>query len=836
MVSSSYKRQNVVPLRPSLIALSLCVSACGLLPGKSPATSANHANQNGENGTNAAIGLPVQRFSNKPSLVVVEREGDPQPWIAFSVRLPPDSVISETLGALLESRLSRQLQIPVVLQTHQDGFHLGFSVSETISIPQLLSSIRTAMLTPFVMNRADVALVDARLKALRVLGRNRPHFAGTVSCTGEAQLDHQRQLPSMMLSSTWTQIESWRKDAFTTERVAVSFVGPHPKIVSFGQAYASHPDWPHAPALPLDSPKGAPTTLYVNHDIDSKHARLSVSFRFPTRADAIKLAERSLHPRMPLIARLKTLPIAFRVSRFVSTVRPAGSCFSLEVTSEETSLGSKQLQEVSAIASAVIQQEIDIERKPTPGDFGLVERRIRALPSTQEMAAAAGWWALTSDSATPSAVPQRIVALGIPSRSFPKGSNLGTPFNTTKLDAAPLQQQLDLASQRFQTPVVERQIGVERGQGEVWMLLGQPCPLVETQQEAGLSALALSSMAIELQGDRGIQIEPWISAHGVGLIGHATIQDQKETPEQLSERIGDVLARLYFARGPSSAGLVQARRTLTEFLSDPIQRSRSAAISTLIPNFVTQSQPWGLLDVVESVGYDATRIRWEALTQGPLRVAVLANASNAQGQAGVNAVDRWIVRSSTQRTCPALGSAPTLAAGVYSLENSWQKLAVSYLVVPLVTAEDHAELTKILLTSGNSMLPKVLGNSGVQSEVRVVGMNPGTQGLMIELRGQPQAVEDATQQVRALLKRLEEGAVLPVEFQQAKLAWSEQQITSKGSAKHRLVALWNKKQPKTQEISLASLKSWLAKNRLSSHVMVVRTQPSKVSKESDSVD
>ncbi|MEJ7730193.1 MAG: hypothetical protein WKG00_13360 [Polyangiaceae bacterium] len=71
------------------------------------------------------------------------------------------------------------------------------------------------------------------------------------------------------------------------------------------------------------------------------------------------------------------------------------------------------------------------------------------------------------------------------------------------------------------------------------MLLASPCGVGdEGAEDAGMTALAATAAVRSRRGkERDVQLEPWVSADGVGVLAHAAPRDGRETPEALARRV-----------------------------------------------------------------------------------------------------------------------------------------------------------------------------------------------------------------------------------------------------------------------------------------------------------
>src|SRR5260221_436066 len=93
-------------------------------------------------------------------------------------------------------------------------------------------------------------------------------------------------------------------------------------------------------------------------------------------------------------------------------------------------------------------------------------------------------------------------------------------------------------------PSVDARRAVEQGQGEIWVLLASPCATSsETSQTAGISALAMRTLAQKAKVLDGARIEAWVSAQGIGLLSHGPRLGPSEAPSRHLARVTSALGR-----------------------------------------------------------------------------------------------------------------------------------------------------------------------------------------------------------------------------------------------------------------------------------------------------
>src|SRR6185437_1059602 len=363
---------------------------------------------------------------------------------------------------------------------------------------------------------------------------------------------------------------------------------------------------------------------------------------------AAAAAERLGAPDSPLVARLRLLPEAWRVTQVAGVARARGGCVALTIEATQHGTGLMP-EEGAALAAATARREVAAELSGAHGDAAVAAREILRAADPREAAARAAWWSLSS--ADPAAPARWTAALGIPPVRDREGAEAAA--------GAP-------ADSRFYAEIVhalassagaEHRATVERGQGELWLLLASPCGVAEeTAADAGQSALAVLAAVESRRLAEDVTLEPWITPDGIGVLAHAPARDERETPTELARRVADAAARTLTAASPSPEAAAAARASALETIErrlGPQGTAFAAFAAAISPDHPSWVDPFGLWSPVAGAGAEALRLRALALAQGPLRLAVIANTDAAQAAAANDAVDRWLAPLASARTCHA---------------------------------------------------------------------------------------------------------------------------------------------------------------------------------------
>ncbi|KYF65256.1 hypothetical protein BE15_05970, partial [Sorangium cellulosum] len=259
---------------------------------------------------------------------------------------------------------------------------------------------------------------------------------------------------------------------------------------------------------------------------------------------------------------------------------------------------------------------------------------------------------------------------------------------------------------------------VERGQGEVWVLLASPCGVAaEGLYDAGATALAALAAVQTRRRELDVTIEPWVTADAVGVIAHAPFRDDRETPAELGRRVASAAARTIAATTFGPDALTQARAAALQHL-ERLSGGRAAALeafaSAIAPDHPSWIEPFGVWDRVASGALETVQLRWQALATGPLRLAVLANADAAQAAAAAEAAERWLSPRLAPRTCGSPDGAVVPRPGHHDARLP-AGTALSQAVVGArlpaareATARELAELTVAALNGADGLLAAAL--------------------------------------------------------------------------------------------------------------------------------
>ncbi|AUX22883.1 hypothetical protein SOCEGT47_033990 [Sorangium cellulosum] len=690
-------------LRPALpLPLLALAAACrGPAPAAPPPGHALASTPEGSVGR-----IEVRHVEARPRLTLVSRDGDPAPALVASVATDLGSVATTALASVVEARL-RAAGFDADARIDRSAFRVRLLVRDAARVEPFLRALSAAFTQPVAAGSPEVALAMERVRALRASPLDAPELAPIAACTGRLGLAGAEPVVDLSTPAGVRELDGWRTAALHAGRTSIAVVGPAAFCAEAARAAERVDAWPAGSPATDAWPSADTLGVYSTNQLGRRGARVTVAARVASPQAAVAAAERLGAPGSPLRARLSALPSPFRTVEVVGVARPRGGCVS--VTLEASDLpAAPPVETSSALAAAVARQEI--RRGLAAPSATVATRQILTARDPRDAGARAAWWALSGSA--PGAPPERwATALGVPPSADPPRPSAPEPPGGKRFEA-----ELGRALAAGAQPALERRSLVERGQGEVWVLLASPCGVAdEGQYDAGSTALAALSAVQLRRRELDVTIEPWITADAVGVIAHAPFRDDRETPSELARRVASAAARTVAATTVSPDALALARAAALEHL-ERLAGGRAAALeafaSALAPDHPSWIEPLGVWDRVASSAIDTVRLRWQALATGPLRLAVLANADASQATAAAEAAERWLAPRLTARGCGSPDGAVVARPGHHDVRlpegTSLAQALVGARLPAAPAAHDLAELTVAALNGSDGLLAAAL--------------------------------------------------------------------------------------------------------------------------------
>jgi hypothetical protein len=769
----------------------------------------------------------------RPSLSVVARDGDARGAIAIAVvtqGVAPDrgGLVGVALAALVQQRLAAS-GIDATAVGGWDGWRVRALVASPAEATATFAAMRSAILTPVSDAEPALGAVAQRSTALAAGPRATGALLEVVRCTGEARASGADGPPSA------TELEAWRAASSGFGRVAVGVAGAESLADAVAQSLRRGGPWPRGQPLQPSPASAAEPRAFVydaSGDIDPGAARIVLMARTPSAERAAAAASLLGDPRGPFSSRLAALDAPARLRSVTATAHVDGGCLAATLDLDARGLSVDAAGRI-ATAASLARQEVVVELADVAPEPDLGRSLSMRAADPRDAAERAAWWALAGQGLGPSDEASEIALLV----GLATAKDAAQPAAFARNDE--IRSEMDRATLAWHVPVVEARTRIERGQGEVWVLLASPCGTsTESSVDAGLDAavaLAATFQSAEMAGDA--QAEPYVSPEGVGVLVHGAIHPGEAAAAQ-ARRLADLAARPFAGEGPSPAQFTRARTLLLMRASDVEGRAMDALASALSPGHPSWVLPVGTAMGLASASDDALKMRAGALRSGPLRVAVLANVDAVQADAAIRAVDRWVARRPGEsRTCPAVALPSTPRPGTYAVDRPPGALSEAILALGLPPHNQDALASATWLAAAldgrDGLLARSLGSSadgGRGGEpiwsAGVIGA-PLAPAFTIRLRAPDGAIDAAVGQARALLERLRLEGPKADDWSRASSAISRARLAAMLQPRERLVDLWLS-QPEPPSPSLDAMRAFAASYLHDDALLVMAARPPRV--------
>jgi len=805
----------------ALLATSIGTSGCSAHTLRSEARPAG-----------APIGVSTRSTGDaRPPVIVIVREGDALGAIAVAVAT--DGVAGErgalvgvALAALVEKRLSLH-GVEALTAGGWNGWRLRTLVASPTEAVAVVDAIRVALLTPVAAD--EPALIEVARKAAALASRPLAHSAlvDLARCTGEAYGNATDPIP------TAAELESWRVASHGLGRVAVATTGGEGIAEAAVRVLRRGAPWARGAAI---SPSAWPAqdaraVVYdASGEIAPGTARIVVTARTATAERSVAAASAVGDARGPLASRLNALASPAHLRSVLATANRDGGCLAATIDLAASDLTSDAPARI-ATAASLARQELAVEIGDVTPDPELGRLVATRAADPRDAAERAAWWSLVGRREGQSDTDVRInLIVGV---AAPRDAS--QPAGIGRADE--IRGEIDRATLAWHASVVDARTRVERGQGDVWLLLASPCgTLPEGASDAGVgAAVAMSAAAQAAQGARDVEVEPFSATDGIGLLVHGS-RRSGETPIAHARRLADVAARAFAADAIEAGHLPPTRSALFLHGSEEDARALAALANALALGHPSWVLPNGTLSGLSSISAEVIALRASAIRAGPMRVAVLANADAAQADAAVRSVDRWIARRPGEsRSCPPV---PTLAApraGTYSVERPTGAPSEALLAIPLAPGDrdlrGNAMWLAAALQGPDGLLARALAPSGEGAgpslanawNAGVVGA-PYAPALVVRIVGSDGALDQAVAQTRALLDRLRQGALSEGDRARAAAWMARTNLAASLDPRARTVDLW-RGEPSLPAPSLQALRAFAEEALHDEGLIIVAARP-----------
>lgn len=519
------------------------------------------------------------------------------------------------------------------------------------------------------------------------------------------------------------------------QNVSLALVGSEQVVRGLAATLSGGEEWPTG---------DLPTTASPERDayVSAHAAQSEVSIAVLTPAASRLLGAHARLSESPLLGDLvQAFPPHFHTKDISVGLGPRSSCLSLRLETEEELERDQAARLVVAVAELVQSQ---LEDAP---------QASRLLP------------AVLSSSAQASAEHAAWQALGGPE------PEAASPVMVAVMRSPKLRSSEALADAEFERAIQQArarktlalETRVEAGQGRVWASLESACPVAhETRDNAGFTSVALENAARSLSPDL---LESYAGFGGPALVAHVPLLGD-EPPEL----VADALA----------TGLLRSLESSTEVNTIARER-RDALVATKLVEFATELATHGRPSQVLSAGThdslsrispNAVRTALVDFLASPLSLVVIANRDAAQGKRIAERLERLLSPFLAEGArCPETTEAAVAGRFELSLESSGASMVLAY-PIPLQQLP-AARAVAFLLSHKDGFLDRALVAPGLvaRAAAAATGTTGGSAALFIAIEAEPETLDGAEAQVRALMQRVAGGAILEQHHRAVSAAW-----------------------------------------------------------------
>ena len=736
-------------------------------------------------------------IDNHPAINLVVRVGDPSPAMAFASAHDKGSVASVALSALILARLSARGINEVVSLPTANGIELAVLCADRAAARAFIEHVTAALATPIAERDDALRLIQEHLAALR----SRP-FAGkaeatVAECSGELGQLPGSPVPDVSTQAGRAEIEGYRRFAFAARASAFAALGSSEFVNAAASELEDAASWPNGDAA--EDPW--PATDAADADSAEGARRLSIALRVANPDAALASLRTLTASRSALAARLRTFLPGSTLESVAFQARPRGACLRVDLSLPDADPGVTPKE--AALAVSLVSEEA---RAPQSVEPGAIEQNIIEPSDPRKAAARAAWRALIGRNEP--GPERRTVAVSV--RPAERTAFNGFAGVLREFEARPTRAPL------------ETRVRAEPGQAELWLLLGSPCgTLGESNDNAGQSALALTMAAHETSAD--VALEPWITPDAVGLLAHAPRRASESATEQ-AERIARALARALSERSSAGDALASAQAELFAAVGGTPRPGYARLLDALAPDHSAWLEPHGTWASLSEANRDGVAARGREVLHGPLRVAVLANEDQAQGEAATRALERWFSpwRDDVRhcQTSPERGArSGELTLSVPDSANTES----SYLGLPFPSRlkfEREAAAFAMLLNAPGGPLALALGAEHINASARASIIGGGrAAALVIEIRASDEDARKATLEVRRALDRFVALPLSNDDLVTAQRAAAQRGLGASLDPRRRIVDLW-RGSAADAPLSRSSLRAFQAALSASAQVVV----------------
>ena len=783
-----------------LLAVIILNSACGLF-------RSNRAAGVGSANSAGSTSRLEQRWDAKPSLSLIERNGDPAAALAFAAKTRAGPVAIVTLASVVQKQLSTSLGRYEIFRSS-----FGLTLVSLVGSPEeaelAVRAVDFAFGSPVKVNQLDDITLD---QVRTVLGSGlaaSPRDVAFANCSGELVADS-RQLDILnnkaklldMVERARLEFHSWNNARF-------AFVGTRNIAIGVERAIGQMQPWAQLSSSRDDV--AAVSESYSGIAVKNGASRsLSIAWRVNSIARADRAALALIRKGSPLLAQVVALDTGWKIDTISAIARDIGACLRIDLSAGDTlPISPVNLATISRIVTTESRVALEASPELVGQDFGVDSDNDPRLAARR-----VAWNSLST--------PERSTRFSFRVHL----STLPTDGPISQLESI-LHESLS-ARAPINWDTTHR---LETGQGEQWVLLASPCGTsTESSDDAGSTAAWIRAIARHYSDHLGVQVEPWLIPDGVGFIAHCPAQSPTESPTAIAARLGNALGSIVATGSVSGAELAAVREDALLRVGSTPRRAFWQLVNTLSSSRPSSFEPLGSFESIcklELANLRTSRLKW---LDGPLRLSTLLNRSENQLAPLSAALHRWLDPQHVEtRQCAQTAEAVRPSSDIQiSTRNLDTRDSNLYMAVQL--APENQEnliyehwLLWLLARSGGWLEIALAQPASLNSFTADIKGPRHNRSLIVAVSVADEAkTADCVLRLRTLFSHLAE---VGADAQEVRLVqtWSEDQIRrAELDPRRRLVDLWwgDSVPPKPQ---LSGFSRYLNRSFASAAVTVVR--------------
>lgn len=747
------------------LALAVAAPACG-----------GSLTTNDQRPTNEGNGFSLAERDGRPRVVALERQGDPTGGVAFYLeRSSRDPVAHAALGLLLEDRLTRaNLGIEVRIDATSI---MGSAYATPITASQIASALDAALRRPVTAQEAQG--VATRLP--KVFSRApSPLRARVAECRDELFFGSDPKPPAH------AALERARALAFSADRVTLGAVGARAILQTFDDRVGQLETWPEVRAEQIEIARGDGRPIVTRApDLGEREERVTYVAQLGEPTTAVRAARTMGDRGGPFHAKLRAISESATITALSGVATQSGGCLAVEVTYEPA--GNDGAERKALDALLFVEAEHQRLAGPDPKLAFAIPARTGDV---REAALLAARWHATKGAGRFGGY-QLVVDLP----PVATDAEVERALGTLEAPGAPRA----IAPTRWSTRK-------EPGQGALWVAFAPQCPpersTLRGHGEAGLGVLTLAAAATRADD---VTIEALDASFGA-LVAHAEPR-AGETPAALATRVGDALARAYYADAPRADDVLAARGEASRWLELSWGREASAveafaeALAPAAPDVV---EPLGSLEQVRAFDGALADRTTRGFLRRPLAVAALFNLDATAQDAALRAAVETYTRGLPRDACAARPAARSAGKRIELPTRLRGGVAVARLGL-LGDADDAFGMRMLgaILTDATARRIGPLANVTVRTRAAGVPL------VHVEVRAREEDLAAALEAIDALVARVGRAEITDEALRVALRQASSATTRALADPRSRLGRLLAGAPVEIAELDVAAARAWL---------------------------